>query len=128
MFEYRFFVENSRPLLPYIKQTLSPDQTVLILGDSGYVHFYSNRHPPIRQFYFYHIDRAGTRLGGRYARELLQAIERADASMIVVDIPMWNSSILMNHAATKHAINGALIRSYELDRVFGGKYVYLKKN
>lgn len=128
MFKYRPFVESSRPYIPYIKQKLSPDETVLIFGDAGYAHFYSERHSPIRQFYFYHIDRGGNRLGSIYVGELVQAVETAAASMIVMDIPMWNRAILMKHPAAKQRITAALTESYELDRVFGQKYVYLKKD
>ena len=68
------------------------------------------------------------RLGSRYAHELLHAMEIAAANMIVVDMPIWDRMILRNHPSTKQKIDSTLTKSYELDRVFGERYVYLRKD
>ena len=101
---------------------------MLILGDSGYIHFFTDRHPPIRQFYFYHLDKAGAALGEKYAEELVRAVESNAADMIVVDVPMWENSLLRNYPRHRQRFDAALIDHYELGEVFRSQHVYLKKS
>jgi hypothetical protein len=126
LFKFRPFVKSSRPIIPYIEKTLSPDETLLFLGDSGYVHFFSDRHPPTSQFYFYHIDAAGEELGRKYAGELLEAAENASADMIVLDIGMWRNTILLNHPEIKEKFEDAVNENYVLDHEFWNARAYLK--